>query len=73
MVPKVKLMPKRAKSITVPYILSYFFIKMFFFDVDLFSPCFDMESPYYEGNLKNKMSDISVMCNKGEEKFMHTF
>ena len=38
-------MLKKAKTIKVPFIFSYFFIKMLFFDVDLFSPCFDMESP----------------------------
>ena len=32
------------KPIYVPSILSYFIIKMVLFDVDLFPPCFDMES-----------------------------
>ena len=41
--PKNQIDAKMAKTIQVPYILSYFFIKMVFFDVDLFSPCFDME------------------------------
>ena len=47
--PKTKLMPKTAKPMYVPYILSYFFTKMLLFDVDLSSPCFDMESPCYNG------------------------
>ena len=44
-VSKAKLMPKTAKTIEVPYFLSDFFIKMLLFDIDLFSFCFDMESP----------------------------
>ena len=37
-----------AKTILVFYNLSYFFKKKKKIDVDLFSPCFDMESPYYK-------------------------
>ena len=39
-----KIMLKMVKPIYVPSILSYFFIKIVLFDVDLFPPCFDMES-----------------------------
>ena len=35
-VPKTKLVLNTAKTIYIPYILSYFFIKMLLFDIDLF-------------------------------------
>ena len=51
-VPKTKLMLKTAKIIELPCILSCFFIKVVVFDVDLFPPCFCMESPKYKNTHK---------------------
>ena len=47
MVPKTEFMLKIAKTILVPYIFSNFFIKSLLFEVDIISPCFNMESPSF--------------------------
>ena len=68
-------MLKMAKTILVPYIFSNFFIKSLLFEVDIISPCFNMESPLFtqENTLKIALDNLlSLVFHFPSERVCYT-